>query len=149
MIFDTWENLAQYKGISKALDTAIDDLRTRDLAGQADGRVELADGVFFTVSDVVMKCREEGKWECHDAYIDLQYCISGEGETIDYIPRNEAAEWRKEPTGDISFSEDPAVGTPLPLQEGCFAVFFPQDAHKPCLGEAGVKGRKLIYKIPV
>ena len=132
------------------LDIAIDDILSRDLSLCPCGeRIDLAGGVFFSAADVTLKDRSEIRWECHDEYIDLQYVLSGDAETIEYGYRADISPWDKNPNGDIYFSDDEVLRLPLKLEAGFFAVFFPQDAHRPAQGEKGRQSRKIVYKIPV
>lgn len=150
MIFDKVENIALYKGMHPKLDIAIEDILSRDLASCPCGeRIDVSGGVFFSVADVALKERAESRWECHDEYIDLQYVLSGDAETIEYGYRGDISPWDKNPNGDIYFSEDDKLRLPVSLEAGFFAVFFPQDAHRPAQGEKGRQSRKVVYKIPV
>lgn len=150
MIFDKVENISIYKGMHPKLDIAIDDILSRDLSICPCGeRIDLAGGVFFSAADVALKDRTEIRWECHDEYIDLQYVLSGDAETIEYGYRGDISGWAKNPDGDIYFSDDEKLRLPLVLGAGCFALFFPHDAHRPAQGEKGKMSRKIVYKIPV
>jgi len=132
------------------LDIAIDDILSRDLSLCPCGeRFDIPGGVFFSAADVTLKDRTEIRWECHDEYIDLQYVLSGDAETIEYGYRADISPWDKNPDGDIYFSDDEKLRLPLALEAGFFAVFFPQDAHRPAQGEKGEMSRKIVYKIPV
>ena len=150
MIFDKVENIALYKGMHPKLDVAIDDILSRDLSLCPCGeRIDLAGGVFFSAADVTLKDRAEIRWECHDEYIDLQYVLSGDAETIEYGNREDISGWDKSPNGDIYFSDDERLRLPVSLAAGSFAVFFPHDAHRPAQGENGKVSHKIVYKIPV
>jgi len=36
----------------------------------------------------------------------------------------------------------------LPMKPGCFAVFFPTDAHRPLIRESAIQsGRKVVFKV--
>lgn len=149
MIFDKVENIALYKGMHSALDVAIDHILSRgEDAYAASGPVHLDSGVFYSVADVALKERNSVRWECHDKYIDLQCVIAGDAETIEYGCRSDIEGWEKDPGGDIYFSSDESVRVPISIAPGCFAVYFPQDAHRPAQGEAGRQSRKVVYKIP-
>lgn len=149
MIFDKIENIALYKGMSGAVDAAIEHILSHDAeAYEQSGPVHLEEGVFYSVADVSLKAREEIRWECHDEYIDLQYVIAGDAETIEYGCRSDIQGWEKKPGADIYFSDDEPVRLPLNIAPGFFALFFPQDAHRPAQGRAGERSRKVVYKIP-
>lgn len=89
--------------------------------------------------------------EGHKKYIDVVYLVEGE-EWIGYIPKN-AARGEKEaaPDRDLYFFEGADDETHLYLRPGRFAVFFPEDLHRPlCAGPAGVRRiRKAVVKVPV
>lgn len=150
MIFDKVENISLYKGMHRALDVAIEHVLCHDAKDyEADSPVYLGDsGVYFSTAHVALRGRDEVRWECHDEYIDLQYVIDGHTETIDYASRDSLARWEKKPDGDIYFSDDGSCGLPLPVKPGFFAIFFPQDAHRPAQGKAGEESVKIVYKIP-
>ena len=149
MIFDRIERIKTYLGMHAKLDIAIRDLLERDFNREFSCPFRLSDGVYFSTAEVSLRSREESRWECHDAYIDLQYVFGGAAETIEYANRDALSGWRKEPEGDIYFSDDGALFLPLKLEPGYFAVFFPQDAHRPAQGNKGESSRKAVYKVPV
>lgn len=150
MIFDKAENILLYKGMHRALDVAIEHVLSHDDKDyEASSPVYLGDsGVYYSSARVPLRGCDEVRWECHDEYIDLQYVIAGDTETIDYAQRGSLAGWEKKPDGDIYFSGDESRGLPLPIKPGYFAVFFPQDAHRPAQGRAGEESVKIVYKIP-
>ena len=149
MIFDKVENIALYKGMHSGLDVAIDHILSHgDDAYEGSGPYRLDGGVFYSVADVPLKERSAIRWECHNEYIDLQYVIAGDAETIEYGYRGDIPGWEKKPDGDILFSSDEQLRLPVSIAPGCFAVYFPQDAHRPAQGRAGEMSRKVVYKIP-
>lgn len=149
MIFDSAENIALYKGMHRGLDVAIDHILSHgDDAYEGSGPVHLDGGVFYSAADVTLKERSAIRWECHDEYIDLQYVIAGDAETIEYGYRGDIEGWEKDPKGDIYFSPDERLRVPVSIAPGYFAVYFPQDAHRPAQGGAGEQSRKVVYKIP-
>lgn len=149
MIFDKTENIALYKGMHSAVDVAIDHILSHDSAAyDSSDPVNLEGGVYYSVADVSLRPREDIRWECHDEYIDLQYIIDGDAETIEYICRGDIEGWEKKTGGDIYFSSDERQGLPLSIAPGAFALFFPNDAHRPAQGRAGEQSRKVVYKIP-
>lgn len=148
MIYDTLINADKYVAVNRGLRAAFEFLRQADLATLATGPAEL-DGTRLTVNVIEADCRppEEAQLEVHRKYIDVQYMVSG----------NEMFSWR--PTGECSdpagafdeekdfglFADEPTGW--FPLMEGCFAVFFPEDAHGPMCGTGWV--RKVVVKVAV
>ena len=149
MIYDKIENAPRYMGISPALDAAL-----RLIQGPIDrlpvGRQEDGLGVYHMVSDTPLKPLIEARWEAHRQYADIQIGFEP-GELIGVMPLDDLEKPGPYDAGrDILFADDDAPGVQLPLTPGMFAVFFPTDAHRPCIAADGVKTvRKLVVKVPV
>ena len=142
MICDRLENLPHYRGMLPALDAVIDFAAAHDCAALPLGRTDIdGDRAFVNVQEFDLL--SSNNWECHARYADLQLSLSG-GETIGYVPVSTLTDWQAW-NGDIRFSANPDVGIPLKLEAGQFALLFPWDAHKPCLGEG--HGRKAVFKL--
>lgn len=150
VIFDSLSNVKSYLGISDVLDAALTALAATDFSSLPPDEYLFGDGgTYFIVQELRLKNRDETRWECHDQYIDIQYMLSGDPETIDYAPRQQFAHWVKNGEKDIYFSDEEKKGSALSLNEGYFAVFFPQDAHRPCQGEEDAACRKIVFKVPI
>jgi YhcH/YjgK/YiaL family protein len=117
-----------------------------------DGRVEI-DGsrVFAIVQRYETVKTGVPKFEFHESYIDVQFIVSGE-EIIGWAPRDRMR--IDEPYNadrDICFGSvaDPDW-TPVLLQTGQAAVFYPEDAHAPRLA-AGIPSpvMKIVVKVAV
>lgn len=150
MIYDRIANADLYRGISPAIDEALDQIKNPGLADLPLGRAECGQGVFYTVMDVQLKPFEETRWEFHRDYIDIQVGFA-DGEIIDVIPDcalEQAGPYEEE--RDITFAEDAVHGVPVPLSAGMFLLLFPGDAHRPCIAAGAQKpSRKLVAKVPV
>src|SRR5262245_7996093 len=87
MIYDTLQNASLYAvpgTLGSRIAKAFDFLRRPDLATVERGRHDIdGDNVFALVQDYETKPREQGKWEAHRKYIDVQYVVSGD-ECIGY-----------------------------------------------------------------
>jgi len=145
MIFDKIENIELYASIGKNLKKGIDFLISNDLMNLPVGKTEI-DGanVFASVSEYVSKPQAECRSEAHEKYIDIQCVISGK-EIIGYVPLGgQTVTTPYNPEKDIVFFSGET--TPLVLNAGMFAVFFPQDVHQPC---AQVNGPEPVKKIVV
>lgn len=151
MILDTLQNIRQYKGLSPAMDQAIEALATLDFAAMEAGDYPLGtEGMHYMVQDVTLKSFADSRWECHNKFIDIQYACSGGPETICYAPRDTVRDWVWDPNGgDIAQSDDPDPGVPMTIPQGSFGIYFPQDAHRPGQGDGSVPYRKVVFKIPV
>lgn len=150
MIFDTIKNIKNYVGISKDFDLAISALLMTDFAHLSPDTYPISNSnTYFMVQTPKLQSRDNARWECHDKYIDIQYIAAGGPEVIDWTSRQNLSNWKKEPSADVYFSDDDCQFLPLVLSSGYFAVFFPQDAHRPCLGAEDTKCLKIVFKIPV
>ncbi|MBO5925274.1 MAG: YhcH/YjgK/YiaL family protein [Clostridia bacterium] len=149
MIFDKIDNLSTYRGISKNLDTAIEYLLNTNFEKVADGKYEV-DGreVHVTISTYETKVEADAKTETHDNYIDIQYIIEGE-ECMKYAPKSECL-----PLVPYNSDKDVEFFTceemlELKVSAGKYAIFFPQDAHKPAYNHETTKVRKVLVKIKI
>jgi len=129
---------------------AIEFLRRPDIHNMADGRVDI-DGqhVFALVQRYETIKTDAPKFEYHRKYIDIQYIVSGK-EVIGWAPAEgmtitEAYDMEK----DICFGTVPKEEiTPVYLQAGQLAVFYPEDGHAPKLA-AGAPSHvvKIVVKV--
>jgi biofilm protein TabA len=116
-----------------------------------DGRYDI-DGpaLFALVQSYVTAPPAEKKFEAHRHYIDIQYIAAGT-EIIYHAPTGSlqgSTEYDAEK--DFQFFADPVVATPLHLTPGNFALFYPQDAHKPsCVNGAPAQMKKVVIKVRV
>lgn len=144
MITDRMEDLDRYMGCHPNLDAAIMHLRGVDLSKLADGSYP-GDGKHFHIDIFHSHLGENPKWEAHQHFIDLQIILEGT-ETIAWLPCSHLKDFSPyDQAGDISFSDDPQPGCPLTLEAGMFGIFFPEDAHRPGIGEGAV--RKAVIKV--
>lgn len=150
MIYDRLENLGQYRGISRWMDTAITAVQGMDLYAREDGQFAIdGDDVYCMVQSPALKPAAETKWEAHERYIDIQIALV-DGEAIGYAPLANIEGWEAynaEKDARISWSQ--AEGVVLPMRAGMFAVFFPEDAHRPCVAMGGTQGHKAVVKVRV
>ena len=151
MIYDHIKNIGLYKGLSPALDEALDFVAVASPAMET-GTVMLGHGVKAIASEYVTKAVEPRGYEAHLDYADVQYLLSGE-ETIKCCPLEGLRESvpydaAKDCVRYAEEGDDRAAG--LRLGGGYFAVVFPDDAHIPGLacGEPAAV-RKLVMKVPV
>lgn len=148
MIIDRLENAARYFPLHPGLAAAFRFLAETDLAALPVGSQEL-DGPRLRV-DVLhapAKTRDKIKLEVHRRFIDVQFLISGQ-EQFGWRLTSECrqAEAAYDPVKDrILYTDEPDAW--FPLLPGMFAIFFPEDAHGPMLGEGEL--RKAVVKVAV
>ncbi len=132
MIIDSIKNAALYFGVPERISAGLRWLQTKDLAKLAPGRYEL-DGtnLFAIISEYQTKPKDQGKWEAHKRYYDIQYLISGR-EAIGYACL-EACRLGAYDEGKDFQEILEAPGDFLAMRAGMFMILAPQDAHMPGL----------------
>lgn len=147
MILDKLEHSSCYSGISENLKLGFDFLINTDLLAIEIGRHEI-DGtnVFALVSEYESKNPTDCRLEAHQVYADIQYIVSGR-EAIGFASLNDQTVISEyNPEKDIAFFEGDT--TALILEKGMFAVFYPQDVHRPCMQIDGPeKVKKVVVKV--
>ncbi len=124
-------------------------LKEEDLNALALGRHELSDdGTYVNIQEYTTK--DSAHFEAHRKYIDIQYLAKGK----EYIfvtplePDKQIEIQSYDVTKDIEFF-DKEEYTPYLLSPDNFMVFFPTDAHKPCMKvDTNEYVRKVVVKIP-
>lgn len=145
MIYDALANIGRYLGIDGNLDQAIDSLRKLNLETLDAPRMELGNGNYLMVQAPTLKNKADTLWEAHRRYADIQIGLTP-GESIEYLPTGAVSGWDAlDADRDVMFAHDDAAGISLPMEPGCFALFFPEDAHRPCCGEG--QTRKIVVKV--
>ncbi len=148
MIVDRIANAALYAADRK-LARALEYLAKTDFSKVEPGRYEL-DGtkLFALVQQVETKPREEKQFEAHRKYIDVQFIVSG-AEQMGYA--HLATLKTAQPyDADKDAEMLRGAGDFITATPGTFLVFFPEDAHMPCVAvgrPAAVK--KVVVKVAV
>ena len=148
MVIDQIANSHLYYSLNSRIQAAFDYLLQTDLSSLSIGRYEIdEENIYAMLQQYTSKPREQGFWEAHRRYMDLQVVIQGV-EQIGYanIGRLTQAEY----DGTKDFLPLFGEGDFLTLQNGNFALLLPQDAHMPgiALGDpAPVK--KIVIKISI
>ena len=146
MIIDTLANLEFYKGLNEQLYKGLKFLKETDVAALPVGRYEIdGDAVFALVQAYETHLPEECRWEAHYTYTDIQYVVEGSErmgwKTLDGVVKTE-----DRPEDDVYFFE--SDGDHFVLHEGQFAVFTPQDGHRPGLAVDGpAQIKKIVVKV--
>jgi YhcH/YjgK/YiaL family protein len=147
MILDHIQNAGLYYKLGDRLAAGLRALQTDELLRAEPGRIELQGAdVFASPQGYVTKPREQGKWEAHRKYIDIQYIVEGP-EVMGCAPvGNLQVTEPYNAEKDVMFLT--GKGDFFTVSDGMFAIFFPHDAHMPQL-TAGVPApvRKIVIKV--
>jgi len=149
MILDTLKNAEKYYKLGCDFEKAFDFLMTNKLEEMEVGRYEIdKDKVYAMVQAYKTSYENEVKWEAHKKYIDIQYVIEGT-EVMGWYPAEKLTvkeEYSEEK--DITFYNDTELWTKCALNAGEFAIFFPEDGHKPsCSVEKPLPVKKVVVKL--
>ena len=128
-------------------------LAQNDFQDFAPGKIELIPNkLFCLLQEMESVPFEEARPESHRQFIDIQYLISGHermGVSCVESGLHTVVDDRT-PQQDIMFWQVEEEETQVTLTPGMFAIFFPQDIHRPCCHplNGGVNHlRKAVMKI--
>ena len=149
MIFDHMKNLDNYRDLGGPIRRALEFIRDADFSKFDDTTYEVEGrDLFFFIQSYETKADNDTP-EAHRKYIDIQYMISGTeimgvGQLDTMTEEVEA-----KPQNDIWFHRGPMDY--ITVSQGMFAVFFPNDAHAPCISPASGANpvRKCVFKVRV
>jgi YhcH/YjgK/YiaL family protein len=150
MIVDNIDQLKRYAvpGSEDILNFIAD----HDCLYLPDGEIEIKGRqLFVRVMSYTPKPAAENRFEIHRIYADLQFLASGAelmqtARMKDLTPLTEY-----DAKGDYHFFKASGATTDLIVQAGEFAVFYPNQAHRPSCSYEGQKGavKKLVFKIKI
>lgn len=127
-------------------------IRDFDFNSVLDGKYELC-GCTMSVESPSTEPEEERKLEGHKKFIDIQFEIKGREEWIgvESIFDSPRALESYEDRDLYFFESHREKESKVYFTEGRFAVFFPEDLHRPlCQGRKGKEIlRKAVMKVPV
>lgn len=142
------EFFIQYHNNKNIWDKVFAFVKEQDLAALAVGKYIIdEDNAFAMISEYSTKDIDDCIWESHKKYIDLQYIIKGkESMGVTSIDKSTVIDPYSD-TNDVIFytAEDGDYHIASP---NIFFLFFPQDAHRPCIKIDGFDTvKKLVVKI--
>ncbi len=148
MIKDKLKNAKNYFGISDNIKAGLNWLLSNDLENIPDGKYELSDDIYVNVQTYTTK--DEGLYEAHQKYTDIQYMIKGEEKAgvKDYSLCKTETPYNQ--NNDIEFLSCSENDEYYNLKEGEFFIFFPHDAHKPSIKiSENKKVKKAVVKVKI
>lgn len=131
---------------------AIAYLQRTDFTAMPTGRhIDEETGYVVQVLDLHTQPKNDLRPEVHRKNIDVQFLISGTefigvaADNGNNVIQEDLLEQR-----DILFYQDVDDESWLTMRPGNFAVFFPQDVHRPaCIDQQPCAIRKVVVKIPM
>lgn len=148
MIYDDLKNAGRYFKTGDAFDRALAFVLGFD-PKTPDGRYEIeGTALYALVSSYETEPADTRRFETHRIYADVQVLIGGE-ERIDSspeAPKDVVVEYNG--AKDIEFWGVPRRFISLAMTPGTFAVFFPNELHRPnCHLDAKAGVRKIVVKV--
>lgn len=152
MIKDRIENIKLYEKLSVNLGNAIQCIGQENFLDELSikGRME-GDGFYVMLQEYETKPDEEGRWETHKKYIDIQYVLSGQEKTGYTNIGNLGEILESNQENDFYFYGEEACADWVTVHGGDFVIFFPTDGHKPSLNVNNMvsKVKKVVFKVEV
>ncbi len=151
MILDVLKNKHLYENVHPNFKKAFDFLEKAQKELPAVGNYEI-DGrdVYAFVQEYDTLPIAETKWEAHKKYIDIQFIYEGcevmGWDTFNNLPEGE--EYNEQ--GDCYVFRTDKKTTDLEVHAGSYAIFFPEDLHRP-KGAYKTPGpiKKIVVKVRV
>lgn len=146
MIIDQIGNAHLYYAVHPQFKRAFEYVNQIDVNTIAAGRYEIdGEAIYALVQEYDSKLKEEGKWEAHRRYIDLQYVVKGV-EGIGYANIHHLQQGTYEDSRDFLPLE--GEGNLITVRSGSFVLLFPEDAHMPGMAiGAPTSVKKIVLKI--
>lgn len=152
MNYNTLDQLSKAINMGENFARAIEYIHSNVWRSLPEGRHTVyGDAIYVNIMRYTTEPSESKKLEAHDQYADIQMLVSGT-EYIEHCPRTglmESDAYNAE--SDIVFFQEPAHPTSrVCLYPGVFAVFMPEDAHKPGVQASGAAPvMKAVVKVLV
>lgn len=117
--------------VSQRVKTAINFLKNLD-KNIPDGKVEIDDkNIFALVATVKTEHPDKRFFEAHRDYIDVQFVIDGR-QIIEWMPVTAFKEEKNyDEDNDLYKFNQNFSGSKIIIGNNNYAIFFPEDAHKP------------------
>lgn len=134
--------------LAERLSLGLDFLKSENIQDMLPTRIELdGDKVFAMIQHYDTKPKEQGVWEAHRKYIDIQYVVEGQ-ELMGYanLIHVKAGEYSEEKDVLLAKGE----GSYVLMKAGTFVILTPQDAHIPQVAvDSPQPVKKVVVKVAV
>lgn len=149
MIIDRTQNLSRYDYIPGVKEVIEFLQKNKDFTAIENGKYDLGNGHIVKVSDYDTKeiPEEDIELEVHREFLDLQMVVSGE--EFMFFQAIDLGEQVKEYNSvkDVEFYVAEFTNS-VELNNGNFALIFPNDLHACCFNTNGVNHvKKLVFKL--
>ena len=148
MIKGNLKNLSELKKFFTETEVISDFLSNKNLKNISDGRYELLNrDIYANVQ--TYQTKENGLFEAHREYIDLQVIVSGEEKIGVSDIKNCKTVEEYDNERDVEFLETENFDDVI-MKESDFLILYPEDAHRPCITiNTPTTVKKIVVKIAV
>lgn len=149
MIYDRLENAANYYALHPLFQKAFDALQQMDWNQLPFGRHDVdGDNIFINLAEYQTVLPDQGIWEAHQRYIDIQLIVEGEEQMGHAFNTSLQIKEPYDASKDVEFYS--GAGQLITYNKSTFAIYYPHDAHKPGL-ISGAPGtiRKAVAKVRI
>lgn len=146
MILSKICDFRRYEGLNCRFGALADALEAGDLRNLAPGRHDILGEELYVVVSPFAATRPSTVFEAHRRYVDVHVVLDGV-DAIGWAPLDSLEQQNTEYASEqdcMSFS-DPPASVHL-ITPGNLAIFFPEDAHAPLLGD-GHLVHKCVFKV--
>lgn len=146
MIFDNINNSYLYETVNVRFKKAFEFLKNTDLLSLPSGKTEIEGSDIYAVVSEYQTKPNDNRYENHRKYIDIQYIVKGS--EVMYFAQG-SYEGTYDEVKDVSFCKI-EKGSALNISQGSFAVFFPEEWHRPnCMDKEPQNMKKIVIKVKV
>jgi biofilm protein TabA len=150
MFFSNIKIAEKYNYLEEKFCCAYKWLAETDITALSAGSYPImGDKVVANVQEYTTILPEEGSFESHEKYFDIQYMVSGK-EQFGVCKRDGLTVKSRDEANDLIFYEEPELSGTVLLNEGDFVVVAPEDAHKPrCQAGGPCSVKKVVVKVAI
>lgn len=150
MIYAHISDAERYYSLGEIFPKVFELLSNPELEKSATGKIMIIPGkAWINIDKTVSRTPADAPFESHRDFIDIQMTLKG-AELIGYQPVHSLSPLTKyKAETDLQFYS--GEGTMLDCTNGMFAIFFPEDGHRPCIAPDGETAplKKAVAKIHI
>jgi len=146
MVLDVLDNFGKYAALNPYFSLVDAFMRTHQLEELALGTYNIkGEDVVLKVEMAIGKSQSEAILESHRQMIDIQIPLQ-QPETFGLSALTSLPAVPYSSEEDISFYPEAAAQNYITCPLGAFMIFFPEDAHAPCIAP-NASSKKAIFKV--
>lgn len=149
MIYDKLENASFYYALHPLFPRAFEALQQMDWNQLPFGRHDIVgDDIFINLAEYQTVLPDQGIWETHQRYIDIQLIVAGQEQMGHAFQHSLQIKEAYDAAKDVEFYS--GTGQLITYSKSTFAIYYPHDAHKPGVF-SGAPGtvRKAVAKVQI